>query len=110
MALGYIKININAAMMGYEHLNGLEVERIYLFHHATGKGLGKQLMQFAISIAKQQKKEYVFLKAMDSSKDALNFYKSIGFSECGRFQLPMPTFHLMKAECRGMIILKKDIN
>ena len=109
-ALGYVKININAELKGFEPLNGLEVERIYLFKNVTGKGIGKQLMQFAFTTAQQYHKDFVFLKAMDSSQDAINFYKCLGFNTCGSFQLPMPAFQLMKEQFRGMIILKKNIS
>lgn len=106
-ALAYLKLKINATLQGFENLNALEVERIYVYKEATGKGLGKQLMQFIFAIATQHKKDIVFLKAMDTSLDAIGFYKSIGFKICGTFQLPMPTFELMKKKFRGMVILKK---
>jgi diamine N-acetyltransferase len=90
-------------------LNALEVERIYLYKKAIGKELGKQLMQTAMSRARELKKDIVFLKAMDSGTDALEFYKKLGYEICGRLQLPLPAFHLMKEEYRGMIILKKGV-
>ncbi len=108
-ALGYLKIKINETLQGFEKLNALEVERIYIYKEATGKGLGKQLMQYVFDIARQHKKDIVFLKAMDSSIDAISFYKSQGFNMCGNFQLPMPTFERMKKEFRGMVVLKKDL-
>jgi len=108
-ALGYLKIKINETLQGFEELNALEVERIYIYKEATGKGLGKQLMNYVFDIARQHKKDLVFLKAMDSSDAAIAFYKSIGFEICGSFQLPMPTFEWMKKEFRGMVVLKKDL-
>ncbi len=108
-ALGYLKIKINETLQGFEKLNALEVERIYVYKEATGKGLGKKLMQYVFTIAQQHKKDIVFLKAMDSSDDAIAFYKTIGFEICGSFQLPMPTFEWMKEEYRGMVVLKKDL-
>ncbi|MDE3143137.1 MAG: GNAT family N-acetyltransferase [Bacteroidota bacterium] len=109
-AIGYLKIKINETLKGYEELNALEVERIYIDGSVTGKGIGKQLMQFVFDIAKQQKKDIVFLKAMDTSFDAIAFYRKLGFELCGTFQLPMPTFKLMKAAFRGMVILKKNVD
>ena len=108
-ALGYLKIKINETLQGFEQSNALEVERIYIYKEVTGKGLGKQLMNYVFDIARQHKKDLVFLKAMDSSNAAIAFYKSIGFEICGSFQLPMPTFERMKEEYRGMVVLKKDI-
>ena len=66
-------------------------------------------MQYVFTIAQQHKKDVVFLKAMDSSDDAIAFYKTIGFEICGSFQLPMPTFEWMKEEYRVMVVLKKDL-
>jgi len=108
-AVGYLKIKINETLQGFEELNALEVERIYIYKEATGKGLGKQLMQYVFTIAQQHKKDIVFLKAMDSSNAAIAFYKTMGFEICGTIQLPMPTFEWMKEEYRGMVILKKDL-
>lgn len=108
-AIGYLKIKINETLKGFEELNALEVERIYIDESVTGKGIGKQLMQYVFDIAKQHKKDIVFLKAMDTSLDAIAFYRKLGFESCGTFQLPMPTFKLMKEEFRGMVVLKKDV-
>ena len=106
-----MKINLNEQLPlpGFETLNALEVERIYVYKKTAGKGLGKQLMQTAMNKARELKKDIIFLKAMDSGTDALEFYKKLGYEICGRLQLPLPTFHLMKEEYRGMVILKKSV-
>ena len=106
---GYMKINLNEQLTGFETLNALEIERIYLYKKATRKQVGKQLMQTAMNRARELKKDIIFLKVMDSSTGALEFYKKLGYEICGRLQLPMPEFHLMKEEYRGMTILKKDV-
>ncbi len=108
-AVGYLKIKIYATLKGFEQLNALEVERIYIDKTVTGKGIGKQLMQYVFDTAKQHKKDIVFLKAMDTSLDSIAFYGKLGFEFCEIFQLPMPAFKLMKKEFRGMVVLKKSI-
>ncbi len=105
--LGYLKLNIEAALDDNPH--ALEVERIYLYKNAAGKGIGRQLMELALLRARELKKEILFLKAMDSSLDAIAFYQKLGYAICGSLQLPMPEFSLMKEEYRGMVILKKDV-
>jgi GNAT superfamily N-acetyltransferase len=107
--LGYMKLALTAGLKGFENFAALEVERIYLFKKAMGRGIGKQFMQLAMQRAIDLRKDIVFLKAMDSSNDAIKFYKSLGYAVCGDLQLPMPTFALMKEEFRGMLILKKDL-
>lgn len=106
---GYMKINLNEQLPGFETLNALEVERIYIYKKATGKELGKQLMQIAMNRARELKKDIIFLKAMDSSTGTLEFYKKLGYETCGSLQLPLPAFHLMKEEYRGMLIFKKNV-
>ena len=106
---GYMKLVLSAVLPGYESKDALEVERIYLHQNATGKGAGRQLMQLAMLRAKEMEKEIIFLKAMDSGKDAIAFYKKLGYTICGNMQLPMPTFSLMKEAYRGMLILKRDV-
>lgn len=108
-AIGYLKIKLYSVLEGAEHLDTMEIERIYLHKTATGRGFGKKLIQFAIAIAQEQNKQLVFLKAMDSSHDAIAFYQKLGFEQYGLFRLPMPTFNLMKEAYRGMVIMKRDL-
>ncbi|WP_041693985.1 MULTISPECIES: GNAT family N-acetyltransferase [Emticicia] len=86
---------------------GFEIERIYLTNEATGQGIGRKLMDFAIEMARQQQKDYVWLKAMDSSQNAIRFYESLGFEICGTSRL---TFEQMKEEYKGMVTMKKNLN
>lgn len=86
--------------------SGFEIERIYLINETTGKGIGRELIEFAVEMAIQQQKDYIWLKAMDSSKDAIRFYKSLSFQICGTSKLD---FVQMKTEFLGMITMKKDL-
>ncbi len=108
-AVAYLKIKLNATLKGLEEFNTLELERIYIYPKATGNGLGKQLMQLTFDIAQQHHKQLIFLKAMDTAKDAIAFYQSFDFEICGRFTLSAPPFDLMKEEYRGMVIMKKHV-
>jgi len=107
--VGYMKLLLNASLPGYESNEALEVERIYLLKAITGKGTGRQLMRMAMEKAKALKKNIIFLKAMDSSAEAIQFYQKLGYSICGTLQLPLPAFSLMKVEYRGMLILKMGV-
>ena len=108
-AVGYLKINIDAALEGDNKKEGIELERIYIDNNVVNKGVGTYLMNFVFDIAKSYQKKYIFLKAMDSAHLALKFYKKMGYEITGSFRLSATTFHLMKEEYRGMYILKKDI-
>ena len=107
--VGYLKINIDAAIEGGDKKEGIELERIYIDTTAVNNGLGTYLMNFVFDIAKSYQKKYIFLKAMDTAALAMQFYTKIGFELVGSFRLSDSTFHLMKEEYRGMSIFKKQI-
>ena len=101
--IGYLKIKLSTKLAS----NALEIERIYLNETHIGKGIGKELMLFAESIAIAQKNNNLVLKAMDSSKDAIRFYEKMGFEIIARSTL---SFELMKPAFRGMVTLQKNIH
>lgn len=103
--VGFLKLRPENQLIGQKG-NGFEVERIYLTDEATGKKVGQKLMEFAIEMAIQQSKDYVWLKAMDSSQNAIRFYESLGFEICGTSRLD---FEQMKTEYLGMVAMRKDL-
>jgi GNAT superfamily N-acetyltransferase len=104
---GYLKLVLSSFLEGEE---ALEVERIYLYKNALGKGLGRQFMELAIQRAGELDRKTIYLKAMDSSDAAIAFYRKMGFEICGTLQLPLPDFLRMKKEFRGMVIMKRNID
>jgi GNAT superfamily N-acetyltransferase len=103
--VGFLKINVDAPLHGEEDKNALELERIYLPKDAEGKGIGRALIRLTFDIARQNNKELVWLKAMDTSERPIAFYKKMGFDIAGTFRLK---HEMMKEELRGMIIMKKS--
>ena len=103
---GFLKLRIDAVLETVPEQNGLELERIYLTKATSGKGIGKQLMELTLTIAKQYKKKIIWLKAMDSSIGPIAFYRQMGFEICGSNRL---SFEQMKEEYRGMVIMKKEL-
>jgi diamine N-acetyltransferase len=101
--VGFLKLRPENQLIE-ESGKGLEIERIYLIKEVTGRGFGRKLMEFAIEFANKQHKDYVWLKAMDSSKDAIRFYESLGFEICGTSQLD---FTQMKTEYLGMVTMRR---
>jgi diamine N-acetyltransferase len=101
--VGFIKLRPQNQLSDTEG-DGFEIERIYLHKSTTNKGIGKQLMEFALEIATTLHKDYIWLKAMDTSHDAIRFYKKLGFELCGTFVLD---YELLKPDVRGMVIMKK---
>lgn len=103
--VGFLKIRPENQLAGQDG-DGFEVERIYLTSEATGRGVGRKLMEFAIEMAQQQNKNYVWLKAMDSSQNAIRFYESLGFEICGTSRLD---FEQMKTEYLGMVAMRRNL-
>jgi len=105
--VGFLKLNIDKSLDNYSLEDALELERIYLTKAASGKGVGKKVMEFTEQFAKERKKRVIWLKAMDSSHDAIRFYEQNGYNLCGTYRLD---FEAMKPEYRGMVIMKKELN
>lgn len=103
--VGFLKLRPENQLTGQEG-NGFEVERIYLTNEATGRKVGRKLMEFAIEKAIQQNKDYVWLKAMDSSQNAIRFYESLGFVICGTSRLD---FEQMKTEYLAMVAMRRNL-
>ena len=102
--VGFLKLNISAPLQGKEDKTPLELERIYLNKEATGKGVGRKLVELAFVVAKQNNKDLVWLKAMDTSHSSIAFYKKMGFEIFGTYLL---RHSLMKENLRGMVIMIK---
>jgi len=106
-AVGFLKLNIDAPLPGEEDNDALELERIYLTKAASGMGIGTFLANFCFEIAATKSKKFIWLKAMDSSIEAIRFYAKMGFEICGTAHLDFPQ---MKEEFRGMCIMKKTLS
>jgi diamine N-acetyltransferase len=104
-AVGFLKLNINKSYQEYTAKDSLELERIYIVKSASGKGIGKSVLEFTDDYARKQNKKYVWLKAMDSSS-ATEFYRKSGYEIIADYQL---TFPEMKEEYRGMYVLLKKL-
>jgi diamine N-acetyltransferase len=86
--------------------NALYLERIYFVKEATGKGIGHICFDFIEKIAVSEKKDSLWLMAMDSSTDAMRFYEKQGFKKCGTWVLD---FKRLKPELRAMTMLYKKL-
>ena len=103
--VGFLKLNIDKALADENEADSLELERIYLTKAASGKGIGRQVIDFTMAFARERNKRLVWLKAMDSSK-SVDFYMQNGFEKCGTYRLD---FEAMKPEYHGMYILKREL-
>lgn len=69
-----------------EHLkeNALELQRIYLRTSFQHKGLGNVLFDYAEKIARDEKKDYMWLGVYEKNINAQYFYKRHGFKRVGQ--------------------------
>ena len=79
--IGYLKLNIGSSQTELKEAAALEIERIYVLKEFHGKGVGQLLYDKAISIANENKLNYVWLGVWEENPRAINFYKKNGFVE-----------------------------
>ena len=104
--VGFLKLNISKETEGYSADEALELERIYLTRSASGKGIGKEAVNFTKQYAQKLDKKVIWLKAMDSSRSVI-FYEQNGFEKCGTYTLD---FEAMKEEYRGMYVMQLPLH
>ena len=100
---GYLKINEVPAQTDINDPKSIEIERIYVKKKFKGKGLGKELMNYAIQLAIKMGKNYVWLGVWERNIDAISFYTRMGFHEAGRHSFKMGN------ELQTDLIMKKII-
>lgn len=104
--VGYLKLNLSKALNGFDAKDCLELERIYLVKTATAKGIGAEVLNFTKAYAEARQNKLIWLKAMDTSQNAIDFYTQHGFRHYSTHQLD---FEQMKQEYRGMVIMKLEL-
>ena len=78
---GFLKLNINDAQSDLMDPTALEVEKIYLLDAFLSQGLGKQMIEFSITQAKQKNKSYLWLGVWENNFPAIKFYQKMGFEQ-----------------------------
>lgn len=79
--VGYLKLNTGQAQTELRDESGLEIERIYVLNKFIGKGIGKQLFNLTLDIARQKKSHFIWLGVWEKNERALTFYHKNGFVE-----------------------------
>ena len=79
--VGYLKLNTGKAQTELKDESGLEIERIYVLNKFIGKGIGKQLFNLTLDIARQMKSHFIWLGVWEKNERALTFYHKNGFVE-----------------------------
>lgn len=81
---GYLKLNIDQAVTAdVKAPNALELERIYILPNYKRQGLGGQLFNHALQIAKKFHKPTIALGVWEHNEAAKSFYAKRGFHKVG---------------------------
>ncbi|MEN2399101.1 GNAT family N-acetyltransferase [Flavobacterium sp. MC2016-06] len=87
-AVGYFKM-IEDVIEPYPASECLELDKLYLLKEGIGKGIGKIVMDFVISFAKEKKRSILWLKVMECSP-AKFLYEKSGFIQTDIYNLDYP--------------------
>lgn len=98
---GYLKVNTNDAQSEVMGDESLEIERIYIKNNFQKQGLGKYLINKAVEIALEQNKKKIWLGVWEKNKNAIAFYKKMGFVQTGTH-----SFHMGDEEQTDFIMTK----
>jgi len=80
---GYLKVNTLDSQSENMGEDTLEIERIYVRNKLQKQGLGKYLINKAIEIAEEQKKNQIWLGVWEKNENAIAFYQKLGFVQAG---------------------------
>ena len=81
---GYSKIIFNNKCPEISNKNITYMSRLYLLKEFYGLGLGKQLMNFNINLAKENNQKGIWLKVWVENEKAIRFYTKTGFKIVGK--------------------------
>lgn len=97
--VGVLRIMYDVPLSDNSDLKATKLHRIYLDPKLQGKGFGKLLMDWSKQQAIDNGSQIIWLEAMDTQDQALQFYKKLGYVISSDFRL---TFNLMHEHLRGM--------
>lgn len=104
--VGILRLNLGLTLKVFPEKKASKLHRVYLDTNVHGRGIGKMLMDFSLEQAQAYGSEILWLEAMDTQIQALNFYKKYNFETAEPFRL---TFELMYTEKRGMYRMWREV-
>lgn len=81
MIAGYVKLRDERVPPAMGNVQAMEVARLYAMTSMIGKGVGAQLMQCSIDIARQKEKDWIWLGVWEKNQRAIDFYTRWGFEK-----------------------------
>ena len=89
-AIGFIKINLEAALKDFEA--PCEIEKMYIYPNFKAKGIGKHALSLVLRDIRRQKKTTLFLDVLSDNATAISFYKKQGFKFLLKTKVLAPDF------------------
>lgn len=81
--IGYFKLNTGPAQSEPQDPGALELERIYVLAEQQGRGIGTQVLGEVIRMAREGKREYLWLGVWEHNQGAIDFYSRHNFQKFG---------------------------
>jgi len=97
--IGILRLIHDFNLVDVPTIKATKLHRIYLDPKTHGKAIGTLLMDWVTEQARQNNSQLLWLEAMDTQEQALQFYKKRGYVISSDFRL---TFELMHSHLRGM--------
>ena len=78
---GYMRMRESKKPTELDNVNAIEIARIYACTNDIGKGVGSALMQKGIEVAKENRKQIIWLAVWPNNQRAIEFYIKWGFEK-----------------------------
>jgi len=104
--VGILRIHFNKALKSMPEKSACYINRIYLAEEAQGIGIANELFKWVEQKANEKRIDVIWLEAMDSKVQALQFYKKQGFLKSHETHL---NFEPLEDLYRGMVVLYKTL-
>jgi len=86
--IGYTKVNLVPAQSDIHDPESLEIARLYVLEKYLGIGLGQDLLDLTINLAKAHQKKYIWLGVWEHNPRAIRFYQKNGFEKFSSHPFP----------------------
>lgn len=90
--VGFLKINFEAELDGFETKTTCELEKMYVYPQYKGLGLGTDALGEVIKQAHQIEKVIMFLDVLDTNDAGIAFYEKLGFVRYAKTNVKAPYF------------------
>nr|WP_156805746.1 N-acetyltransferase [Streptococcus sp. S784/96/1] len=84
--VGYLKVNWGNAQTERKLDDAFEIQRIYILKAYQGQGFGKMLLDYALEVAQDMDKSWVWLGVWEHNTQAQGFYAKYGFEKFSEHQ------------------------